>query len=328
LTRPGDGADRPRILFITATRIGDCILSTGLLGALLDRHPGARVTIACGEPAASLFLDLPGLERIVAMRKRRLLGHWLALWREVCAKRWDVAVDLRGSLTTAFVRRGVAIVDRRRDPGLHRVAEIGRLSGIDPPPAPRLWLSPTRRARAAASLPADAPVLALAPASNWPPKTWSADRFADLALRLTAPGAPLADARIVVAASPSERPQFAGLLSRLPAGRVLDLTGGGELLDVAACFARASLFVGNDSGLMHLAAAAGAPTIGLFGPSDERRYAPWGPAARAVRARESAAELIDRALRGARGQGELMVGLDVDAVEAAARDLLAAQPAR
>jgi ADP-heptose:LPS heptosyltransferase len=322
------GTGPKRILFITATRIGDCILSTGLLGALIDRNPGARVVVACGEPARSLFLDVPGLERIVAMRKRRLLGHWLALWRAVCTTRWDVAVDLRGSLTTSLLLRGEAIVDRRRDHGLHRVAEIGRLSGIDPPPAPRLWLADARRARAASLLPADAPVLALAPASNWPPKTWPAERFAELALRLTAPGAPLAGARIVVAAAPPERPQFADLMSRLPPGRVVDLTGGGELLDVAACFARASLFVGNDSGLMHLAAAAGAPTIGLFGPSDERRYGPWGAAARAVRARESAAELIDRALRGARGQGELMAGLGVDAVEAAARDLLARQPSR
>ena len=43
------------------------------------------------------------------------------------------------------------------------------------------------------------------------------------------------------------------------------------------------LFIGNDSGAMHLAAAAGVPTLGLFGPSDDRLYAPWGPHCRVVR---------------------------------------------
>lgn len=66
-------------------------------------------------------------------------------------------------------------------------------------------------------------------------------------------------------------------------GRTIDLTGKVDLLTAYACLKRASLFVGNDSGLMHIAAAAGCPTVGLFGPSDERRYGPWGDKAVAVR---------------------------------------------
>lgn len=312
-----------RILFITATRIGDCILSTGLLAALLDRHPGARVTVVCGEPAASLFADLPGLECIWTMRKRRFLGHWLALWRMAVMTRWDVAVDLRGSLTTALIRRGAALVDRRRFAQLHRVEELGRLAAIDPPPAPRLWLSAARRARAEALLPGDAPILALAPASNWPPKSWPWQRFAELARVLTAADGPLPGAKVIVAAAPAERPQVAELLAAIDPARLVDLTGGHDLLDIAACFARAQLFVGNNSGLMHLAAAAGAPTLGLFGPTDARRYGPWGPRGRVLRTAASQAELLDRARRGECGPGVLMETLAVDAVVAAARALLA-----
>ena len=66
-------------------------------------------------------------------------------------------------------------------------------------------------------------------------------------------------------------------------GRYVDLTGKVDLLTAYAALKRADLFIGNDSGLMHIAAAAGVPTIGLFGPSDERRYGPWGPLTRAVR---------------------------------------------
>ncbi len=317
-----------RILFVTATRIGDCVLSTGLLDALLDRHPGARVTVACGAPAASLFADMPGLDRVIVLRKRRYLGHWIALWREVVGTRWDIAVDLRGSLTTSLIRRGIALVDRRRFPDMHRVAELGRLIGIEPPPPPRIWLSAARQTRAAARLPGDAPVLALAPASNWPPKSWPLARFAALARSLTAPGAPLAGARILVAAAPSERVQVEPLLAEIPADRLVDMTGGGDLLDVAACFARARLFVGNDSGLMHLAAAVRVPTLGLFGPSRETRYGPWGLRSRAVRTPESFEELLERARGGARGPGALMETLSADVVEAAARDLLASDAPR
>ena len=317
-----------RILFVTATRIGDCVLSTGLLDALLDRHPGARVTVACGAPAASLFADMPGLDRVIVLRKRRYLGHWIALWREVVGTRWDIAVDLRGSLTTSLIRRGIALVDRRRFPDMHRVAELGRLIGIEPPPPPRIWLSAARQTRAAARLPGDAPVLALAPASNWPPKSWPLARFAALARSLTAPGAPLAGARILVAAAPSERVQVEPLLAEIPADRLVDVMGGGDLLDVAACVARARLFVGNDSGLMHLAAAVRVPTLGLFGPSRETRYGPWGLRSRAVRTPESFEELLERARGGARGPGALMETLSADVVEAAARDLLASDAPR
>ncbi|HWU12794.1 MAG TPA: glycosyltransferase family 9 protein, partial [Caulobacter sp.] len=66
-------------------------------------------------------------------------------------------------------------------------------------------------------------------------------------------------------------------------GRYVDLTGKVDLLTAYAALKRADLFIGNDSGLMHIAAAAGVPTIGLFGPSDERRYGPWGPLTKAVR---------------------------------------------
>src|SRR3989442_10108478 len=66
-----------RILFVTATRIGDAVLSTGLLSHLIGRFPGARLTIAAGPVAAPLFEAGPGLERLIVLRKRRLSLHWV-----------------------------------------------------------------------------------------------------------------------------------------------------------------------------------------------------------------------------------------------------------
>jgi len=99
-----------RILFVTATRIGDAVLSTGLLGHLIERHPGALLTIAAGPAAAPLFEAVPGLERLLVVAKRRLALHWLSLYRSLAAERWDLVVDLRGS-ALAFLLRARERVD-------------------------------------------------------------------------------------------------------------------------------------------------------------------------------------------------------------------------
>ncbi|MBL8571881.1 MAG: glycosyltransferase family 9 protein [Phreatobacter sp.] len=321
-----------RLLFVTATRIGDAVLSTGLLGHLLDRHPGARVTVACGAPARSLFTAVPGLERLIVLEKRKFAGHWFGLWASTLPTRWTVAVDLRGSLLTNFLWRARSLVDRGAHPGSHRVVELGRLAGVEPPPAPRVWLTPEHRARAAARVPADRPVLAIGPAANWPPKTWPIDRFVALMQALRRPGAALAGARVLVAAAPAERPLIAPMLAAIAPGDLIDLTGGDDLLDVAACLERAALYVGNDSGLMHLAAAAGAPTLGLFGPSPDARYAPWGSRAAVLRADQDFATLMARARAGETQPGRLMESISVAAATTAAEALLtrvvSASPAR
>jgi len=100
----------------------------------------------------------------------------------------------------------------------------------------------------------------------------------------------------------------------------IDLVGAG-IDEVGACFARVRLYIGNDSGLMHLAAAAGAPTIGLFGPTADAIYAPWGPKAVTVRVPRSleqirAEEGEDFLLSGRNLMEDLAVGTVYDAAAA------------
>jgi ADP-heptose:LPS heptosyltransferase len=84
---------------------------------------------------------------------------------------------------------------------------------------------------------------------------------------------------------------------------------------------RCALFVGNDSGLMHLAAASGIATLGLFGPSYEHRYAPWGARTAYVRTVESCDELVTAPGFDHRNTDTLMDGLGVAAAVAAAEAL-------
>src|SRR5271167_1884895 len=232
------------ILFVTATHIGDAVLSTGLLSYLIERHPTARLTIASGPVAAPLFEAVPPLERLEVIEKRRWSAHWLPFYAAVAPRRWDLVVDLRGSALAWLLRAGERRVMAKGDVGEHRVRQLGRLFDLDPPPSPRLWTAPHHDRAAGRLIPSGAPVLAIGPAANWRGKQWRAERFAELAQRLTAPEGLLSGARVAVMAAAHERPQAEPLLAAIPPGRAIDLIGRTDLLTASAILRRAALFIG------------------------------------------------------------------------------------
>lgn len=312
-----------RILFITSTRIGDAVLSSGILRHLIACYPDARITVAVGRLSASLFEAVPGLERLIKIDKRPFEMHWLGLWRTVVSRRWDIVVDLRGSAIAylLWTRRRHVIGSDARHRHHHRVEELAELLDARPPPSPTVWLTPRSEDAAARLIPAGDPVLAVGPAANWPGKQWPAPRFAELVQSLTAPGGILAGARLAVLAAAHEREQAQAVIEAVPAGRVIDLVGTVDLPTAAACLRRCALFIGNDSGLMHLAAAAGVPTLGLFGPTPADRYGPWGAHAAFVRTQAPAAELMAKFRSTPGAMGDLMTTLSVDSALGAAESL-------
>lgn len=311
-----------RILFITATRIGDCVLSTGVYDRLAALWPQARITVGCGPLAAPVFRAAPGCERIVVMTKTPIGGHWATLWRAAIAVRWDLIVDLRGSATAWVLRaRERSVFRGELSEPVHKVVELARVLDFDPPPAPRFWLDDRARRDAAALLGDDPrPLLAVAPAAAVPMKAWPAERWAELADALTRPGAALSGARVAVLGGAQDAAAAAALLSRLGPERALDAVGRLDLPGAAALVAQARLFVGADSGMSHIAAAVGAPTLALFGATDERRYAPFGAHARAIRGTPFTAPIQREAQKG-RAAWE-METISVEQAYAAAAALL------
>jgi len=297
-----------RILFITSSRIGDAVISCGILEQLRRNHPQARITVACGVVAAGVFERLPGLERLIVFDKEPFDMHWPRLWTKLVGHIWDIAVDVRGSGILLFVAAKQRWMLRGgRRPG-RRFEQLGAGLNFSPPPLPVAWTAPEDDARAA-SLLGQGPVIGLGPTANWDGKIWPAERFVELfqALAAQIPGA-----RAAVFAGPgeAERARAAPVLAALPGA--IDLVGTLTLAQAAACLRRCRIFVGNDSGLMHIAAAAGTPTLGLFGRSRADEYAPAGLCTAVAVAPGPAGEAP-------------MEGLTLETVLDAARRLLAAQ---
>jgi ADP-heptose:LPS heptosyltransferase len=308
------------VLFVTSTRVGDAILSTGLLDHVIRAHPDARVTVACGPAAAGLFDAVPNLDRVIVLDKMLFSLHWLRLWVLTVGKRWDLVIDLRNAPATYLLfkrqRRGMP-----RDGGdQRRVERMRRVLDLAEVPAPKLWIADEDRALAAHLIPGGGPVLAVGPTANWRAKTWRAENFASLIERLAGPTGILPGARVAVFGRDDERPMALRLIDSIPAARRIDLVGKLDLLTASACLARCAFYVGNDSGLMHLAAASGVPTLGLFGPTQESLYAPWGEHTAIVRTAIPFHEIFPKDFDH-RTSDSLMDSLTVEAAEAGARAL-------
>lgn len=321
--------EHKHILFITSSRIGDAVLSSGLLSHIERTIPEARVTIACGPLVTSLFEGYPLLQEIVPLKKQKYNKHWLALWRRAVTRRWDTVIDLRNSAVSRLVpARRRFIFGPHMDSSLHKVEQAARLMKLEGVPAPRLWPSAAQISKARALIPeGGAPVLGVGPTANWIGKTWPVERFVDTVRWMTGDGGVMQGARVAVFAAPGEEENGRILLESLPEDRRLDLIAKTDPGTAAAALSFCAFYIGNDSGLMHCAAAAGVPTLGLFGPSYPHLYRPWGQRCAYVSTPQNFDQLTAFEGYSPKTTGTLMGGLTVDAVQEKILEMFGREPA-
>ena len=299
------------IVFLAPADLGEAVLASGALAHVL--REGDELTLLADAEVTALFRGAPA--RVYVPREQPAL---FALLAQLRGARCDVLIDALGGLAGGLIptRRRV-----RLRPGAvlrHQVEEWASAVGGERALTPKLWIDEAARAAAAAIAP-DASLLVLAPGGATETKRWPRDRYAAVARRLI--GGPLAGARVaVLGAAGRDRPITRAIVSSLDADGVpaIDLGEGLDLLAAAALMERATLCLGNDNALTHIGAAMGAPTLTLFGPTDERVRAPYGPRARTLRGRS----LEEIASQSALDAGGAMEDVSIDAVEAAALDLL------
>ena len=189
--------------------------------------------------------------------------------------------------------------------------------GLNAPPNPTLWVGKAHRVRIQEVLKnKHLPILAVAPIANWEGKEWPLERYQQLLELLMSQGGPLEKGSVAIITAPHERAKALPLLNHL-GERAIDGTIFEDLLDGAALLQHCQWFIGNDSGLMHMAAALKVRTLGLFGPSKDYYYSPWG--GYSIRTPESFEDLT----RGIdfSAQACFMISLTVNAVYKAAQQM-------
>lgn len=275
-----------RLLFITLSNIGDLVMTTPLLEALHLSYPEHLIDVVADARSSELLRPCPYVGRLLHKDKKAGWAGALALVATLREQSYDVAVDLRTAFLTLLLRCGQRGLKRRgTSSGPHAVQHhftalrpiLGPLAEI--PPA-RLWLDDASRARAGLLLAGARreSSLVVAPGANWPGKIWPVERYAALIDELN----DVFDSVIVLGGEDDRA--LGERLSSAVALPVANLAGATSLLEAAACMVEAKAFVGNDSGLGHMAAALMVPTMTVFGPGRPERYRPWGPRATIVSA--------------------------------------------
>ena len=304
-----------KLLFIGNTRLGDAVMSTGLLNELTNYYE-AKVTIVCGKVAAPVFEDCPFVEKIIKINKKKYSLHWLDIWKKIRMNRWDIICDLRSTPIIWFVRANKRIVLRSSGDKLHRIKRLAKLNPSGKMPMPKIWISNKSLLLAKKHLNNDSgPFISIGPTANWPAKVWSSNNFTAL-IRKILDFKELKGSRIVLVGGPGEE-----LSKKLIDINPINLIGK-PILPTAAVFSLSKIFIGNDSGLMHLSAATGIPTLGLFGPTDDKLYSPTGKNAFFIRTPKSPQELMDIPNFNHRTSPTLMDTLTVKMVENRVKDLL------
>ena len=279
------------ILYIAEADAEEAVLSSGTLAHLVEAIPHATFTVVGSPASAPMFADLPRLERLIVL-DRDGRWDWIALWNQVRETNWGLVVDMRGSTLSGKLRRQKRAVRGKTLAEVHLVEQAARVLQLDEIPAPKLFVGrDTQEAADALIPPGDGPILAIGPGVDWVGKRWPAERYAKVAGPLLADDGPLAGGRLMIVGEDIDRDSAHTIRFAVARHRVIELQGKLTRLQTVAALSRASFYLGADSLWTQLAVAAGVPTVGVFGPSDEVLRRPWTGVA--VRGPRSLQEFID-----------------------------------
>lgn len=303
------GRSIKKILVRGTNWVGDALLTTPALTALQESFPAARISVLAKEWVAPIYGYHPGVHKVIILDRKVRHHGWVGLWRlaaELKTQAFDLAVLFQNAFEAALIvwlagvpirlgyntdGRGLLLNRAIRlipdDKQVHETEyylRILRRAGLAASWRPPIFHLPQEfETRVAAEFPElnnqHALRLGLAPGATYgSAKQWPVDRFTGAARMLLAVRA----GKALIFGSPSEA-DVAQRISEELGGLAVNLAGRTGLAEAAALIKRCHLFITNDSGLMHVAAAVGTPLVAVFGSTNPTTTAPVGPQVRLIR---------------------------------------------
>ncbi|HLF86655.1 MAG TPA: lipopolysaccharide heptosyltransferase II [Nitrospiria bacterium] len=291
-----------KILIRGVNWIGDAVLTTPALSAIRKEFPGATIHLLAKRPVAELLGKDPGIDNIMVYdihgRHQGPLGR-IKLIEEIKNESFDMAILLQNAFEAALIAFLSAIPIRygyntdgrgsllnlpvpctKETLGLHQVYYylnlVRSISSREYRSEPLLRITAEEEAWADKLLNRSGcigrPIIGINPGSTYgSAKRWPIERFAMLSDILIEQHS----SRVIIFGGPGEKElgaQIAGLMKEAP----LDLSGETSIRELMALIKRCDLFITNDSGPMHIAAAFGVPVVAIFGPTDHQTTSPFG----------------------------------------------------
>ena len=303
-----------KVLFITSTRIGDAVLSTSILNYLKNRFPHCSLYIATGKTAASLFKNFNNIKKIFILEKKFFKIHWLELWSRTFFNKWDIVIDLRGSIISYFLFNKKKYVYKSINKNIHRLDELAILMETKHLPLPWIPVLKKDMKKISKDFLKLKNSIAIGASANWPAKIWPSKNFVKLIHMFLKEKQFGKKKSIVFFGSSKDLKNIKKITKHLKKIKVKNLCGKLNLIEVAAHLKKCKIFIGNDSGLMHIASASGIPTLGLFGPSLESRYAPKGNNSYYIRTKKTFNQLTGAKNFDWNTKKNLMTSLSVNSV--------------
>lgn len=302
-----DEREFKNILIIKPSAAGDIICALPILPALRKRYPGARISWLVARHLEDLLLEHPLIDEVIPFDRKRFgyLGQsWIVtrrFWKflkSLRSAKYDLVIDLQGLFRSGFfafasgskVRIGPGekremgwIFYTHRMPARHRdthivdrIAAVGDLLRIDfsnPEFSVHIQTKARQHIRemlAEQGLSSDE-FIALAPGGTWSSKRWPAEKFAELARRITTE----LGQRVVLIGGRGERTLADIVVQKNPDKKIVNFTGLTTLPELLALIDASRAVVCNDSGPMHMAAALGKPLTAIIGPTNAHRTGPY-----------------------------------------------------
>lgn len=291
-----------RVLVVRLRSIGDTVLATPSLFALKRFLPHATVDILLEDWVAPVLDGHPHVDHVIKVEKGSTASR-ARVARELRSNRYDVVYNLHGGTTATLLTRATgakyrvgletyqyarlhnqlspppsAVWAREKTHSVEQQLALLGWTGVPVSDLPKTHLAVTHRAAATISARLqtagllDRPFVVLHPAAAFATKQWSAENFARVAHKLAGHNLP-----VVVITTPDQTETVEKIQhhTSFPVASMSDLS----LPEVTALLARARLFIGNDSGIAHMAAAVETPAVVVFGSSNTVHWRPWASGA-------------------------------------------------